>query len=138
MLYKQRTLTNGGIMIFLCNYIVISGTLVGSFLNVLLLLLSVILTGPHEKPRRNKDWVTEKSTLKNLCEGHHFCEFTPFFLCHFVLLSSSTHSPLPKWRTWQMASIKIYNITMGGILCDVIMSERSKVWKFLKSLAIQY
>ena len=56
MLYKQPTLTNGGIIIFLCKYYtVILDTLVGSFLDVLFLFLAVILTGPHEKPRRNKD-----------------------------------------------------------------------------------
>ena len=48
--------------IFMQYYIVISGTLVGSFLDVSLLLIAVILTGPHEKPRKNKDWVTERST----------------------------------------------------------------------------
>ena len=63
MLHKQSTLTNGGIIIFLCNYyIVISDTLVGSFLDVLFLLFVVILTGRHEKPRSNKDRVTEKTT----------------------------------------------------------------------------
>ena len=50
------------ILIFLCKcYIVISDTLVGSFLDVLFLLLAVILSERHEKPTR-KDWVTEKST----------------------------------------------------------------------------
>ena len=39
--------------------------------------------------------------------------------------------PLAKWYTWWMALIKIHNIAMGGILCDDIMSERSKIWKFL-------
>ena len=42
--------------------LVIADTLVGSFLDVLFLLLAVILSGLHEKPRRNKDWVTEKRT----------------------------------------------------------------------------
>ena len=52
-----------GIIIFLCkHYIVTSDTLVGSFLDVLFLLLAVILSGPPEKPRRNKDRVTETST----------------------------------------------------------------------------
>ena len=50
------------ILIFLCKYcIVISETLVGSFLDVHFLLLAVILSELHEKPRR-KDWVTEKHT----------------------------------------------------------------------------
>ena len=54
---------SSGIIIFLCKYyIVISDTLVGFFLDVLFLLLAVILSEPYEKPRRNKDWVTEKST----------------------------------------------------------------------------
>ena len=56
---------NSGIIIFLCKYyIVISDVLVGFFLDVLflVLLLAVILSELHEKPKRNKDWVTEKIT----------------------------------------------------------------------------
>ena len=54
---------SSGITLFLCKYyIVISDTLVRSFLDGLFLLLAVILSELHEKPRRNKDWVTEKST----------------------------------------------------------------------------
>ena len=54
---------SSGIIFFCKYYIVISDTLVGSFLDVLFLLVAVILSGLHEKqPRRNKDWVTEKST----------------------------------------------------------------------------
>ena len=50
------------IIIFLCKYyIVISDILVGSFLDVLFLLLAGILLELHEKLRR-KDCVTEKST----------------------------------------------------------------------------
>ena len=61
--YKQPTLTNSEIIIFLCKYyIVISNTVVGFFLDVLFLLLAVILSELYEKPRKNKDWVTEKST----------------------------------------------------------------------------
>ena len=53
---------SGEIIIFLCKYyIVISDILVGSFLDVLFLLLAGILLELHEKPRRN-DCVTEKST----------------------------------------------------------------------------
>ena len=51
-----------GILIFLCKYsIVNSDTLVGSFLDVHFLLLAVILSELHEKPKK-KDWVTEEST----------------------------------------------------------------------------
>ena len=51
------------IIIFLCKYyIIISDNVVAFFLDVLLLLLAVILSELYKKPRRNKDWVTEKST----------------------------------------------------------------------------
>ena len=51
-----------GIIIFLCKYyVVISDTLVGFFLDVLIFLLAGILSELHEKTR-GKDWVTEKST----------------------------------------------------------------------------
>ena len=53
---------SSGIIIFLCKYYtVISDAMVGLFLNVLFLLLAVILLELYEKPRRDKDWVTEKS-----------------------------------------------------------------------------
>ena len=55
------------------------------------LLLAVILSGLHENPER-KDWVTEKSTLKNLCKGHHLFGCMPSFLCHFLLLFWSNPS----------------------------------------------
>ena len=58
--YKQPTLTKQ--WNFLCKYyIVISDIRVGFFLDVLFLLLAVILSELYEKPRRNKDWVTEKN-----------------------------------------------------------------------------
>ena len=44
---------SSGLLIFLCKYyIVISNTLGGSFLDMLFLLLAVILSELHEKPRR--------------------------------------------------------------------------------------
>ena len=53
---------SSGITIFLWKYWkVISDTLIGFFLDVFFLLLTVILSKDHEKPLR-KDWVTEKST----------------------------------------------------------------------------
>ena len=55
---------SSGIIIFLCKYyVIISDKLLGSFLDVHFLLLAVILSGLHEKSRRNKDWVTEKNSL---------------------------------------------------------------------------
>ena len=87
------------------------------FLDVLPLFLAVILSELYEKLRRKKDWVAKKSTKKNLCEGHHLFNCTASLLCHFLLLSSSTL--LPKWRTCWMTPMKIHNIYMGGILCDI-------------------
>ena len=53
---------SGEISIFLCKYyIAVSERSVGSFLNVLFLSLTVILSELHEK-KRKKDWVREKST----------------------------------------------------------------------------
>ena len=54
----------------------------------------VLWTELHQKPRR-KDWVTEKSTKKNLCEGHQFFGCTPSFLCHFLSPFLSAPSPFP-------------------------------------------
>ena len=83
-----------GIIIFWCKqYIVVLDALVGSFSDVLFMLLAVILSGLDEKPRRKKDWVTKKITSKNFWEGHHCYDCTPSFLCHFLLLSLFTPSP---------------------------------------------
>ena len=65
----------------------------GSFLDVLFLLLAVILSELYEKPRRNKDSVTEKSTEKNLCDGHHCFDCTPFFLSFVVFFVYSLVLP---------------------------------------------
>ena len=52
-----------GIIMFLCKcFIVISDILVGTFSDVLFLMLAVTLPELLEKPRRNQDLVTEKST----------------------------------------------------------------------------
>ena len=125
---------SSGIIIFMCKcYINISVTLVGHFLDVFFLLFALILSGLYEKPWRNKDWVTEKKAHRKMWVR------TWLFWLH-VLLSMSLFVaffvysvPLPKWRTCWMSPIKIRNITMGGILYDDIMSERSKI---SKSIAI--
>ena len=103
------------------HYILISDTLVGSFLDVLFLLLAVILLGLHEKPRKNKDWVTEKSTLKNLGDGYHFFNCTASFLCYFLLLSSFTPFPfpsdvLPQW------TLQRYILLLWVVFC--VMKSR--------------
>ena len=79
-----------GIIMFLCkHYIVTSNTLAGSFLFVLFLLLAVILSGLHEKPRRKKDWVTKKVHRRIFERDITFLTAHPPF-CHFLLLSSFT------------------------------------------------
>ena len=119
---------NSGIMIFLCKYYInISDTLIGFFLDVLFLLLAGILSELHEETRR-KDWVTEKSAKKNLCEEYHFFDSTFSFLCFFGAFFVCS-LPLCKWRTCGIAPIKIYSIAMGGTLRDDIMSERMKILK---------
>ena len=81
------------IIIFLYKYYkVTSDTLLDFFLDLLFLLLAVIFSELHEKLRK-KDRVTEKSTKKNVCEGHHFHDCTPSFLCHFLSFLSL---PLPR------------------------------------------
>ena len=82
---------SGGI-ISLCKYfIVISDILVGPFLDVVFLLFAVILSGLLEKPRRNKHWVTEKSTWKIYVRDITFLTARPpfyvTFYCFLCLLS---------------------------------------------------
>ena len=89
---------SSGILIFLCKYyIVVTNTLVGS-LDVLVLLLSVILSELHEKTRR-KDWVTEKRTKRNLREGYHFFDctlsFPSLFVAFFVYFLPLPNNALP-------------------------------------------
>ena len=85
---------NSEIIIFLCKYdIVISEILVGSFLDVLFCLLTVILSEFHEKPRR-KVWVTEKIHRRICVRDIIFWNCTPSFLCHSLLRSLSSKSLL--------------------------------------------
>ena len=84
---------NSGIKIILYKYdTVISDALVGSFMDVLFLLLSVILLELHEKPNR-KDWLTEKKCIEQFLWGISLFDYMFSFLCHFLLLSSSISSP---------------------------------------------
>ena len=81
---------SSGIIIFVCKYYtIISGTLVGSFLDVLLVLAG-ILSEVHEKPRR-KDWVTEKNTSKNFWRGYHFLTACPLFSVFLLPPSQVTY-----------------------------------------------
>ena len=83
---------SSGNIIFLCKYYIdISDALVGSFLDVLFLLLVVILPGFHMKPRR-KDWVSEKIYRKICVRGIKLLiALPPFYVilcCFFCLLPS--------------------------------------------------
>ena len=108
-------------------YIVISDTLEGAFLGVFFLLLAVILSELREKPKR-KDWVTEKSTQKNLCEGYHF--FWPHALLSmsFCCFLRVLHPP-SQVTYLQNDPYKDKYFAMGSILCDNITSKRLKIWK---------
>ena len=75
------------IIIFLCRYhIVVSDTLIGSFLDVLFLLLAVISSELPEKPRRKK--VHRRLCVRDIT---FLTARSPF--CHFLLLSLSTPFP---------------------------------------------
>ena len=128
---------SGGIIIFLCKYyIIMSDTLVGSFLDVLILLLTVILSVLPEKPRRNKRVSYRKKYIEEFVWGtslYWFYALLSMTLCVAFFVYSF---PLSERRTCWMAPIKRHNIAMGGTLCDDITSERSKIWKSLKSLEI--
>ena len=50
--------------------------------------------------KKKSRWVTEKSTEKNLCEGHHFFDCTSSFYVIFLLLSSSTAFPSDVLAEW--------------------------------------
>ena len=108
-------------------YIVISDTLEGAFLGVFFLLLAVILSELREKPKR-KDWVTEKCTQKNLCEGYHFfLLYVLLLMCFYCFLRV-----LPSLSQVTYLHNDLYKdiyFAMGGGLFDDIMGKQSKIWK---------
>ena len=122
----------------MCKYdVVISDTLVGSFMDALFLLLAIILSGLHEKPRR-KDSVTEKSAKKNFCEGYHFLTARPpyyvifcRFLCLPCVMVSSVNglkyllqfdtSWLASLRTWYYSGL-CFSFSCSG--CDLTLINR--------------
>ena len=75
-MYKQLTLTKQWKynifvqMLYGYFQLAISDTLVGSFLDVLFLLFTIMLSDFHKKPIWTKDEVTEKGRQNNLCEEH--------------------------------------------------------------------
>ena len=117
--------------------LVIADTLVGSFLDVLFLLLAVILSEFHEKPKK-ETWEGKKKKIE--LQKRYIEEFvwgTSLFWLYALLsmtflVTFFVYSlPLLKWRTCWIAPIKMHKIVMGVILCDDIMSGRSKIWKSL-------
>ena len=81
------------------------------------MLLAVIFSELHEKPKGSKDLVTEKITQKNFCERLHFLTARPPFyiiFCCFLCLFPFLSDVLVEWL-----SIKIYNIAMSGIMLNV-------------------
>ena len=77
-----------------------SDILIGS---VFFLLLAIIQSGLHEKPKR-KDRVTEKRTQKNLCKRHPFFWLhtllpISFFVTLFCLLSPFVYSNFSRKKT---------------------------------------
>ena len=115
---KQPTLTKQWIydisVIFLnIFYIVISDyTLLGSFLDVLFLLFTVI-SERHERFMRKQDrkiGVTKKSTQNNLCGRYCFFDNTLSFLYLFVAFF------IYSFLTFPSDVLADIYITMGGIL----------------------
>ena len=110
------------ILVFLYKYyIVISDKLVGAFLGVFFLLLAVILSELREKPKR-EDWVTEKCTQKNLCEGYHcfwlHALLSMCFCCFLRVL------PFPSQVTYlQNDPYKDIYFAMCGVLFDDIIAK---------------
>ena len=81
-------------------YIVISGTLVGFFLDVLISLLAIILSELCEKPRRNKDWVKKKVHWRFCVKHITFLNArSPFYVnfCCFLRLLPFLSDALAEW-----------------------------------------
>ena len=85
-----------------------------------------------KKEQRLSYW---KNYIKEFVRGTSLLWLHALFPMSLFLAFFIYPLPLPKWRTCWMAPIKIHNIAMGGILCNEILNERSKIWK---SLAIWY
>ena len=96
-------------MILLCKYyIVISDTLVDSFLDEPFLSLAVILSELHKKPRR-KDWVSKKVCRRTYVRDITFLTTRSLFYV-FLLLSLSSPFPFPSdilaaWEHGQSLSL---------------------------------
>ena len=108
----------------LYSYFIYTGKL---FLDVFFLLLFVILSELREKPK-SKNWVTEKSTQKDLCEGYHFFWLHVLFSMSFCRFLCALPPP-SKVTYLQNDPYKDIHFVISGIMCDDIMNKRSKRWK---------
>ena len=87
----------------------------------------------HGKIRRNKDWVTKKKYIEEFAWGaslfrlhaifSKYIFFVAFFVYSLSLCSQVTYLRKDPYK-------HIYNIVMGSILCDSIMSEWSKIHEY--------
>ena len=126
-MHKQPTLTKQWKYFFAnISYIVISDTLVASFLDVFVLTLGLIFSEFHVN-LGSKDSVFEKRNRICVCDETFLTARPPFYviLCCCLRLLPSPCFPSDVLTQW------LY----GDVLCDDIMSKRSKIWK---SLAIYY
>ena len=100
-------------------YIVISGALVGSSLDVLFLLLAIVLSEEHyEKPRNNNDRVTEK-IHSHFVTAHH--PFSIFFCCFLHLLP-------PPSQVMYLLNDPYIDTLLGIVFC--VMTSRVEGWKY--------
>ena len=116
------------ILILLCKYyIVISDKLVGSFLDMLFLLLAVILSELHEKTKK-KRLSYRKKCIEECVWGISLfwlhALFSMSFCCVLRLLPPASQVK----HLWNGCYKDTY-IAVSGILWDNIMSKRSKMWK---------
>ena len=91
-------------------YIVIWGAQVRYFLDVLFLLLAIVLSQPHEEPRRNNDRVAERIHSLFMTARH---SFNIIFCCFLSLLS-------PPSQTMYFLSGPYIDILLGVVLCVMI------------------
>ena len=96
--------------------------MVGSFLDVLFLLPAVTLTELHEKPRMSKLQKKDHGRI-SVREITFLTTRLPFdvIFCCFLRLFP------PLSQLTYVLNGSVHNISMSGILCDYIMSERSKM-----------
>ena len=99
-IFRQTCINNphwqsSEIEVFLCKYyIVISDTMVGSFLDVLFLLLAVKLAELSWENKKER-MSYEKKYKENLCEGHQIFDCTPYFLWHILVA----------WNIWRLQGL---------------------------------